>query len=145
MTRRCSTFCSPSRAVCSPSRLSAHPCRRADYAPRPGTETTFCFVPEHRHQRSRARLPSPESSQCLQFATLAVSSILGRSVYCPPECVTSNTEFGDRPKACSGVNWCRRAIYTVSGDIEIAGDDFSPGRLLVLTPGDRITVRGKTN
>jgi redox-sensitive bicupin YhaK (pirin superfamily) len=43
------------------------------------------------------------------------------------------------------VNWCRRAIYTVSGDIEIAGDDFSPGRLLVLTPGDRITVRGKTN
>jgi redox-sensitive bicupin YhaK (pirin superfamily) len=38
-----------------------------------------------------------------------------------------------------------RAIYTVSGDIEIAGDAFSPGRLLVLTPGDRVTVRGKTN
>jgi hypothetical protein len=38
-----------------------------------------------------------------------------------------------------------RAIYTVSGDIEIAGDTFTPSHLLVLKPGDRITVRGKTN
>ena len=34
-----------------------------------------------------------------------------------------------------------RAIYTVSGDIEIAGDLFPPGRLLVFKPGDLITVR----
>jgi redox-sensitive bicupin YhaK (pirin superfamily) len=34
-----------------------------------------------------------------------------------------------------------RGIYTVSGEIEIAGDRFGPGQLLVFKPGDRITVR----
>jgi redox-sensitive bicupin YhaK (pirin superfamily) len=33
-----------------------------------------------------------------------------------------------------------RAIYIVSGDIEIAGDRFAPNQLLVLRPGDPITV-----
>jgi redox-sensitive bicupin YhaK (pirin superfamily) len=37
-----------------------------------------------------------------------------------------------------------RAIYTVSGEIEIAGDVFGPNILLVFRPGDRITVRAKT-
>jgi redox-sensitive bicupin YhaK (pirin superfamily) len=34
-----------------------------------------------------------------------------------------------------------RALYTVSGVVEIAGDRFGPGQLLVFRPGDRITVR----
>ncbi|TXN27927.1 pirin family protein [Methylobacterium sp. WL19] len=34
-----------------------------------------------------------------------------------------------------------RAIYTVSGAIDIAGDGFGPGQLLVFNPGDRISVR----
>jgi redox-sensitive bicupin YhaK (pirin superfamily) len=34
-----------------------------------------------------------------------------------------------------------RAIYLVSGEVEIAGDRFEAGRLLVFRPGDRITVR----
>jgi len=38
-----------------------------------------------------------------------------------------------------------RAIYTVAGHIEIAGDIFQPGNLLVLKPGDKISVRGKTD
>jgi redox-sensitive bicupin YhaK (pirin superfamily) len=33
-----------------------------------------------------------------------------------------------------------RALYIVSGEIEIAGDRFEAGRLLVFRPGDRITV-----
>jgi redox-sensitive bicupin YhaK (pirin superfamily) len=33
-----------------------------------------------------------------------------------------------------------RALYLVSGEIDIAGDRFSPGRLLILRPGDRITL-----
>ena len=37
-----------------------------------------------------------------------------------------------------------RAIYTVEGDIEIAGDSFSPGALLIFRPGDRITIRAKS-
>ncbi len=34
-----------------------------------------------------------------------------------------------------------RATYIVSGEIEIAGDKFNEGRLLVFKPGDRITAR----
>jgi redox-sensitive bicupin YhaK (pirin superfamily) len=34
-----------------------------------------------------------------------------------------------------------RGLYTVSGVIEIAGDRFGPGQLLVFRPGDRITIR----
>jgi len=33
-----------------------------------------------------------------------------------------------------------RAIYVVAGDVEIAGDTFGPGQLLVLRPGDRLSV-----
>jgi redox-sensitive bicupin YhaK (pirin superfamily) len=33
-----------------------------------------------------------------------------------------------------------RAIYTVSGEIDIAGQTFGPGRLLVFRPGDRISI-----
>lgn len=37
-----------------------------------------------------------------------------------------------------------RALYLVDGDIEIAGDSFSPGKLLVLRPGDKLAVRALT-
>ncbi|MCZ8375914.1 MAG: pirin family protein [Beijerinckiaceae bacterium] len=35
-----------------------------------------------------------------------------------------------------------RAIYIVSGEIDIAGDVFRPGQLLVFKPGDRISILG---
>jgi redox-sensitive bicupin YhaK (pirin superfamily) len=38
-----------------------------------------------------------------------------------------------------------RAIYTVSGAIDIAGDVFGPGQLLVFKPGDRISVLATSN
>jgi redox-sensitive bicupin YhaK (pirin superfamily) len=34
-----------------------------------------------------------------------------------------------------------RALYTIAGEIEVAGDSFGPGQLLVLRPGDPIVVR----
>jgi redox-sensitive bicupin YhaK (pirin superfamily) len=37
-----------------------------------------------------------------------------------------------------------RAIYLVDGEIDIAGDRFTPGRLLVFRPGDRIAIRAAT-
>ena len=37
-----------------------------------------------------------------------------------------------------------RAIYIVAGEIDIAGDRFEAGRLLVFRPGDRITVTAVT-
>src|SRR5690606_32224480 len=33
-----------------------------------------------------------------------------------------------------------RAVYLVAGEIDIAGDRFGPGRLLVFRPGDRISI-----
>lgn len=33
-----------------------------------------------------------------------------------------------------------RAVYVVAGEIDIAGDRFEPGRLLVFRPGDRISI-----
>jgi len=33
-----------------------------------------------------------------------------------------------------------RAVYVVSGEIDIAGDTFNAGRLLVFKPGDRISI-----
>ncbi len=37
-----------------------------------------------------------------------------------------------------------RGVYTVEGEIEVAGDVFGPGRLLVFRPGDRITIRARS-
>ncbi len=34
-----------------------------------------------------------------------------------------------------------RAVYLVEGNVEIAGQIFEPGRLLVFSPGDRISVK----
>ena len=38
-----------------------------------------------------------------------------------------------------------RAVYTIGGTIEVAGDAFEPGRLLVLRPGDAVTVAASTD
>ncbi len=37
-----------------------------------------------------------------------------------------------------------RGLYTVSGEVEIAGDAFAPNQLLVFRPGDRITIAANT-
>lgn len=37
-----------------------------------------------------------------------------------------------------------RGLYLHDGEIEIAGDRFEPGRLLVFKPGDRITIKALT-
>jgi redox-sensitive bicupin YhaK (pirin superfamily) len=38
-----------------------------------------------------------------------------------------------------------RAAYLVSGEVEIAGDNFEAGRLLVFRPGDAVTITAKTD
>ena len=42
------------------------------------------------------------------------------------------------------VTYEERALYTVTGTIEVAGDAFEPGQLLVLRPGDVITVAARS-
>lgn len=38
-----------------------------------------------------------------------------------------------------------RAVYIVSGEIDVAGQTFGPGRLLVFRPGDRISILATAN
>ena len=38
-----------------------------------------------------------------------------------------------------------RALYVIEGTVDIAGDKFEPGRLLVFKPGDKITVTAATD
>ncbi|WP_299771779.1 pirin family protein [uncultured Tateyamaria sp.] len=38
-----------------------------------------------------------------------------------------------------------RALYTLTGSIEIASDRFEPGQLLILRPGDALTVKAVSN
>ncbi|MBX9772870.1 MAG: pirin family protein [Xanthobacteraceae bacterium] len=38
-----------------------------------------------------------------------------------------------------------RALYVVDGEIDIAGDKFTPGRLLIFRPGDAITATATTD
>ena len=38
-----------------------------------------------------------------------------------------------------------RALYTIAGEIEVARDMFEPGQLLVLRPGDPISVRATSD
>jgi redox-sensitive bicupin YhaK (pirin superfamily) len=38
-----------------------------------------------------------------------------------------------------------RALYTIAGEIDIAGQAFGPGQLLVLRPGDPIVVQGRSS
>jgi redox-sensitive bicupin YhaK (pirin superfamily) len=38
-----------------------------------------------------------------------------------------------------------RAVYLISGEVDIAGDRFTAGRLLVFRPGDRITVTARSD
>lgn len=37
-----------------------------------------------------------------------------------------------------------RAAYLLEGEVEIAGERFAPGRLLVFRPGDHVTVGAVT-
>jgi redox-sensitive bicupin YhaK (pirin superfamily) len=38
-----------------------------------------------------------------------------------------------------------RALYTIAGEVEVAGAAFPPGQLLVLRPDDQIVVRARTD
>jgi redox-sensitive bicupin YhaK (pirin superfamily) len=38
-----------------------------------------------------------------------------------------------------------RALYVIDGAIDISGDKFAPGRLLVFKPGDQVTIKALTD
>jgi redox-sensitive bicupin YhaK (pirin superfamily) len=75
-------------------------------------------------------------------AHVVIGSLYGQR---SPVATTSETIFGDVTlKAGSRLpldsDHEERAIYVVDGEIDISGDRFKAGQLLVFRPGDRITV-----
>jgi redox-sensitive bicupin YhaK (pirin superfamily) len=63
-----------------------------------------------------------------------------------PVVTASDTVFGDATLRAGAVlpvdaHYEERSVYVVDGEIEIGGDRFGPGQLLVFRPGDPITVK----
>lgn len=65
-------------------------------------------------------------------------------VVLPTATIYADTELGAGASVPFDPDYEERAVYTVAGEIDIAGDRFGPGQLLVFRPGDRITVRAVT-
>src|SRR6185295_11904723 len=66
-----------------------------------------------------------------------------------PLATTSDTIFADVSLAAGATmpldaDYEERGVYVVKGEIDIAGDTFAEGRLLVFRPGDRITLKAIT-
>jgi hypothetical protein len=66
-----------------------------------------------------------------------------------PVMTTSDTLFADATLRAGAVlpidaHHEERSVYVVDGDIEIAGDRFTTGQLLVFRPGDHVTVKAVT-
>jgi len=98
------------------------------------TDPAFSHTPE-------AELPAIEDEGVR--VRLVVGSAWGRT---SPVKVFSDTIYADVALEAGGTLPVdsaheERALYTVSGELEIAGDRFPPGQLLVLRPGDPIAAR----
>lgn len=81
------------------------------------------------------------------FGRVVIGSLYGKT---SPVKTTHETMFANivmRPGASLPIDADHeeRALYLVNGTIDIAGDRFEPGRLLVFKPGDKITVKAVTD
>ena len=81
------------------------------------------------------------------FGRVVIGSLYGEK---SPVATTHETMFANiamRPGATLPIDadHDERALYLVNGTIDIAGDKFEPGRLLVFKPGDKITVKALTD
>lgn len=66
-----------------------------------------------------------------------------------PAAVLSDLFYADVQLAAGAIlpldlEYEERGLYITEGEIEIAGDKFQSGRLLVFKPGDRITIRANS-
>jgi redox-sensitive bicupin YhaK (pirin superfamily) len=80
-------------------------------------------------------------------ARLIAGSALGAT---SPLGTASETLYGDVELAAGArmpidATYEERAIYTIAGEIEVGPDQFQPGQLLVLRPGDPITVTARSD
>jgi hypothetical protein len=76
------------------------------------------------------------------FARVVVGSLYGVKSPVPTvhETMFGNVLLRTGAKIPLDADHEERAVYVVDGTIDIAGDKFEPGRLLVFKPGDKITI-----
>jgi hypothetical protein len=76
------------------------------------------------------------------FARVVVGSLYGVKSPVPTvhETMFANVLLRTGAKIPLDTDHEERAVYVVDGTIDIAGDKFEPGRLLVFKPGDKITI-----
>jgi redox-sensitive bicupin YhaK (pirin superfamily) len=81
------------------------------------------------------------------FARVVMGSLFGETSPVPTTHETVFANVAMRPDATMPLDAAHeeRAIYIVDGTIDIAGDKFESGRLLVFKPGDKITVKAVTD
>ena len=81
------------------------------------------------------------------FGRVVIGSLYGESSPVETAHETMFANFAMRPGATLPLDASHeeRALYVVNGTIDIAGDTFEPGRLLVFKPGDKVTVKAVTD
>lgn len=109
---------------------------------------TWLALPEHLEESApvfshttRAELPA--------FSADGISgrTIIGRyEGHASPVSVPTDTLYADlmlSPGASAplAADWEERAVYVLSGTVDVAGDKFEADRLLVFRPGDAITLK----
>ena len=82
-----------------------------------------------------------------KFVRVVIGSLYGETSPVPTVHETMFANVALRPGATLPLDADHeeRALYVVDGTLDIAGDKFEPGRLLVFKPGDKITVKAVTD
>jgi hypothetical protein len=81
------------------------------------------------------------------FARVVIGSLYGKTSPVPTVHETMFANVALRPGATLPIDAGHeeRALYLVDGTLDIAGDTFAPGQLLVFKPGDKVTVKAVTD
>jgi redox-sensitive bicupin YhaK (pirin superfamily) len=80
-------------------------------------------------------------------ARVIAGEVLGASspLITPSETVYAHLELRAGARMPIEPSFDERAVYTLAGEIEVAGDTFGPAQLLVLRPGDQIVVKARSD
>ena len=82
-----------------------------------------------------------------KFVRVVVGSLYGATSPVPTlhETMFANVALRAGASLPLDANYEERALYVVDGTIEISGDKFENGRLLVFKPGDAVTIKAATD
>ena len=88
---------------------------------------------------------SAEAQAEARILMLSANNLLrpqdGGPVTVPTQTLYTDLTLAPGAAAPLAANWEERAVYVLSGTLDIAGDVFAPDQLLVFRPGDAITLK----